>query len=95
MWVVDKGEELLWTTVASEVECMIGIYVLGDEAWMVSIGSDDEDTKAFPRTNDIDREKEGMWSGILGTWSAVDSGIGGCTEIGVIEAGMHVEAWYS
>ena len=57
---------------------------------MVSAGSDDEDTKAFSRTDDIDREKEGMCSGILGTWNAIDCGIGGCKEIGVIELGKHV-----
>ena len=32
---------------------------------MVSVGSDDEDTKAFPGRDDVDREKEGMCNGIL------------------------------
>ena len=59
---------------------------------MVSVGSDDESTETFSRTDDVDRKKEGMCSGILGTWNAIDFGIGGCTEIGVIEKGKHVVA---
>ena len=57
---------------------------------MALAGIDDESTQTFSRTDDVDREKQGMCSGILGTWSAIDCGICGCTEIGVIEAGMHV-----
>ena len=34
---------------------------------MVSVGNDDEDTKALSGTDDVDRGKEGMCSGILGT----------------------------
>ena len=34
---------------------------------MVLVGNDDEDTKAFSGMNDVDREKEGMCRGILGT----------------------------
>ena len=34
---------------------------------MVLAGSDDESTNTFSGTNDVDREKEGMCSGILGT----------------------------
>ena len=60
---------------------------------MVSAGSDDESTNTFSGMDDVDKEKEGMCSGILGTWKAIDCGVGGCTEIGVIEEGMHVAAW--
>ena len=59
---------------------------------MVSSGSDDESSETFSGTDDVDREKEGMCNGILGNWSAVYCGIGGCTDIGVIEEGKHVEA---
>ena len=58
---------------------------------MVSTGSDDESTETFSRTDDVDRKKEGMCSGILGTWNAIYCVIGGCIEIGVIEVGKHVE----
>ena len=68
MGAVDKGEEILWTTTdLLEVESMIAIKISGVEASMVVDGSDDEDTKAFSGTDDVDREKEGMCSGILGT----------------------------
>ena len=34
---------------------------------MVSAGSDDESNETFPEIDDVDIEKEGMCSGILGT----------------------------
>ena len=52
---MDKGEELLWTTTASVVERMIGIEISGDEACMVLVDNDDEDSKAFSGTYDVDR----------------------------------------
>ena len=65
---VDKGEEILWTTTdLLEVESMIATNISGVEASMVVDGSDDEDTKAFSGIDDVDKEKEGMCNGILGT----------------------------
>ena len=96
MWAKSKGEEPLWTTTASEFEVVIGIEVSGDETWMVSAGSDDEvGIKTFLEIEDNDEVKEGMCSGILKIWGAMDEGMGGCIEIGVIEAGTHVETWYN
>ena len=94
MWAESKGEEPLWTTTALEIEVVIGIEVSGEETWMVSYGSDDEvGIKTFSETEDDDEVKEGMCSGILKIWGAVDDDMGGCTEIGVIEVGTHVETW--
>ena len=94
MWPESKGEESLWTTIALEVEIVIGIEVLGDETWMVSATSDDEvGIKNFSQIENDDEVKEGMCSGILKIWGTVDDDMGGCTEIGVIEAGTHVETW--
>ena len=59
---------------------------------MVSVGSDDEvGIKTFLEIEDDNEVKEGLCSGILKISGAVDDGVGGCTEIGVIEVGTHVE----
>ena len=59
---------------------------------MVLAGSDDEvGIKNLLETEDDDEVKEGMCSGILKFLGAMDDGMGGCTEIGVIEACTHVE----
>ena len=94
MWAKSKGEEPLWIATASEVEVVIGIEVSGDETWMVSARSDDEvGIKTFSEAVDDDEVKEGIYNGILKIWGAMDDGMGGCTEIGVIEAGTHVKTW--
>ena len=94
MWAESKGEEPLWTIATSEVEVVIGIEVSRDETWIVSTRSDYEvGIKNFLETRNDDEVKEGMCSGILKIWGAVDDGMGGYIEIGVIEAGTHVETW--
>ena len=96
MWTESKGQEPISTTATSEVEIVIGIEVLGDVKWMVSPASDDEvGIKNFSEIENDDEVKKGMYSGILKIWGTVDDDMGGCTEIGIIEAGTHVETWYN
>ena len=59
---------------------------------MVLTKSDDEvGIKTFSKTQVDDELKEGMCNGILKILGVVDEGMGGCTDIGVIKIGTHVE----